>query len=862
MTAAGPLGALGLLCLLAALLITGLMRAVSERTDVGLVADLPPRVRDLRLVHDSGGGETADVAAAEAQLDGRRASFPEPLPEVLAQGWFGAQAGPAQMSIPVDGDCEPPVTLRFQTGTLTALRWVEGRPPGHPGGEVEAVLSRSAADAIGAEVGWSFTVAGTVPIRIVGIYEPLDAADPVWDDFAVTTVPCADAGTFTHRVTLLTDRSGLAAAASRTGVFRYDWRYRTGDALTAASAPTVTTAVVESRRRPPQGTVLVTGLDTVLADFAARLRAVSALLAVVLAGLATALTGLILLTARLAVDRRRDEFALIRARGGSAAAIAARCLAEVLCVVPLAVGAGWLAGTCVPGRPAAWEVPAVVAVAVLGVAVVPVLSARPVPRHADPLRRAALETFVVLLAALGVFLLRRRGLSQQSGVDWFLAAIPALVAIAAALSAARAIGPVLRLARRATARVRGPVLLLGLGRAAHGRPLVRAPLAVLVVAAATGAFTATVASAVDRARDHHVDLAVGGDSSVHGLAFSAPTAGRLAVLPGVRGVAAASVEAGTRLRIDTPTGTRELVQAQQMVLDGPAAAAVLEAAGVRYTLPAFLTDPAADGSGPVPAVVSPAIAAAVGEGALTDVRGRRFAFRVAAVADTFPGFIPGAREFIVLPWQTVPAEPIANRYLLAGEAADPAALLRVADDGQIGALAVELGRELSPAELPVPSRVVMAGDQRAALSRGGINGVLSLVHAAGAAGGLLLALLAVAVSVTADGVARGRALSRLRTMGMSVSQGRTVLAIELLPLVTAAVSTAAAVGGALPWLVGPALGMAAVTEGLDMPLRADPRLLVALPVLVVATLLFALLVEERLHRARGLGATLRFGDDR
>ncbi|WP_033342031.1 FtsX-like permease family protein [Catenuloplanes japonicus] len=859
---AGPLALLAALCLLATFLMTGLVRTVDDRTDAGLrqdLAALPPIVRDLRFVHERGPTEGVHVSAARDRLAPIRASLPAPLRDAVGEGWSGAQAGPDEMTMPVgSGDCTPPVTLRQQTGTTNAIRGYEGRAPASAGRDVEVALSREAAAAVGVRVGHSFTLAGAVEARLVGIYDPVDPAAAVWDDFRVTTVPCADAGTFTHRITLLTDVPGIAGAAQATGAWRYDWRYPVSSGLAGADVPAVIKAVVEARRMPPAGTRLTTGLDTVLSAFAARLRAVSALLAVVLAGLGATLTGLILLTAGLIVRRRRDEFALIRARGGSGVTVAARCLAEALPVIPVAVAAGWFAGARLPGRAAGWETAAVVAVAVAGVLVVPVLAA-PVRRIRG--RRIVLDVLVVLLAVLGVLLLRRRGLVQASGIDPYLVAVPVLLAAAAALVVARVMPWALRVAGRGAGRTRGVVVFLGLGRAARGLAIAGGPLAVLVVAAATGIFTAAVATSVEQARDRHTGLLVGGDATVSGLAFEESTSESLRAVPGVDAVAAASLESGARLRIDTGTGTRELAQAQQMVLDGVAAAEILRQSGVDYRLPDLLTHPTLAGAAAVPAVVSPAIAEAVGEGALTEIRGRRFPFRVAAVADTFPGIAPGTREFIVLPWQSVPRTPIPNHYLIAGPAADPAALRTAGDNGQIAALAAELGRTLTPAGLPVATRVTVASQERAALGRGGVNGVLTVVLASGAIGGLLLVLLAVAITVTADAPARGRSLSRLRTMGLSTAQSRGLLLIELLPLVAAAVLTGTAVGVILPWLIAPALGLTAFTEGLPAPVRLDPVLAAALPPATLLILLTALLAEDRANRTLHLGALLRLGDN-
>ncbi|GAB7046562.1 hypothetical protein [Catenuloplanes indicus] len=167
---AGPWGSLALLCLLAVLLITGLLRAVAGRTNAGLVTGPQSGARDLRFVHDSVPGETVDVAALESHLSWYRTTLPEPLPAVLAAGWFGAQAGPAGMSTPVDGRCAPPVTLRSQAGALAAPRMVGGRASARTGGDAEVVLSRTAAEAIDARLGQAFTLAGSAPTRIVGMY--------------------------------------------------------------------------------------------------------------------------------------------------------------------------------------------------------------------------------------------------------------------------------------------------------------------------------------------------------------------------------------------------------------------------------------------------------------------------------------------------------------------------------------------------------------------------------------------------------------------------------------------------------------------------------------------------------------------
>ncbi len=115
---------------------------------------------------------------------------------------------------------------------------------------------------------------------------------------------------------------------------------------------------------------------------------------------------------------------------------------------PLAVLVGWLVGSRVPGRDDGFPW-AVLALAVLTTAVVPVLAMHSQRRvgvvrgRADvafrrpSARRLTVEAGVLVLATLGVVLLRRRGLDPGAGVDAYLSSVPVLVAVAAALVAVR-----------------------------------------------------------------------------------------------------------------------------------------------------------------------------------------------------------------------------------------------------------------------------------------------------------------------------------------------------------------------------------------------------------------------------------------
>ncbi|GAB3965722.1 FtsX-like permease family protein [Plantactinospora veratri] len=890
---AGYLGLLGVLGLVAALLVTGAPRLANEFADDGMrhdVRELPYQVRDLTFSASFNPTEGPPAGVAAGWLDRFRKRLPGPLPTLVGQQWFAGRIGPKDLSVAGDapslrGTCRPELQLRGQADVERELRVVEGRWPASPNG-VEAALSREAADLLGLRVGTLVvlsgggTTQGSVPVRIVGLYDPIDPAAPAWDEIRIAEVPCPDptAGT-THRVTLLTDLDGITAAGQVLGI-GYEWRYRVDEErMTTADIPEMLTAVATTRRTPPElGLVLATGLDNSLDRYDGQLRAVRALLAVVQAGILATLLGLVALAAGLAVQRRREEFTLLRARGATAVEIGARTLRETVAVLPVAVLAGWLLGRLAPGRPAGTE-PLGVALVVVGTTLaIPLLATlgqrrasfvgrrRDLVRHRPSARRLTAELFVLLLAVLGVVLLRRRGLSQDSGVDPYLVSVPVLLAVAAALVALRLVPWPLRQLGRLAARARTVVPFVGLARAGRGAPVTVGPLAVLVVAIATGVFTSVVTSTVAQARDRVTDQEVGADARLVGSYSDQGTADRLGALPGVAAVSPLAVEVGQPLRSPTPDklGGRDLGQTQVLVVDGPSLARVLAASGVDVSVPAALTAPGRI-DGPVPALVSPEVAEAVGAGAVTEVQGRRYEFRVDRVASGFPGLAADVRRFVVLPWQALPVpefQPIrSNQFLVAGEGFSVAELTTTVDTAQREYLAKVLAQPVERVRPQTAVTVTTWAEHRQALERSGVNRLLSFTFGTGVAGATALALLAVGFAVLAEAPGRGRMLSRLRTMGLSGRQGRGLLVYELVPLIGVAVLAGGLVGVALPRLLGPALGLAGFTGGVPARIHLDPLLVVGVLLLVVVALVAALGVENLVNRRMRLGEVLRLGEE-
>ncbi|MEV6602184.1 FtsX-like permease family protein [Actinoplanes sp. NPDC051346] len=877
---AGHLGLLAVLSLAAALLFSALPRAANEFTDRGLredIAGLPYPARDLTFRIAVKNLEDLPPTAAESGLPELEGQLPAPLPGLIGERWFSAMVGPEGIEPsgppPYAGQCRPHLQIRYQGGYDAAVRMVTGRLP-KPGASTEVIVDSDAAELGKLSAGSKLKLAsssGSRPVTVVGVFTPVDRAAHFWDGLATVPASCPNPlDGLTSRITMLTDMSGAAQAGKAVEEIGYEWRFALAvERLRTSELASVTKAVADTRRLTGDGQISVnTGLDTALGDFEARLRGVRALLAVVQAGLVATMLGLLVLAARLMTDRRRDEFALLRARGAGAGAVVLRTLRETALVVPAAVLAGWALALLVPGRSNPWDPVLVVLVGAAALFAAPVLAAftrgdartrRDLARSRPSARRLTAELFVVGIAVLGVVLVRRRGLAGTDSVDPYLVSVPVLLGLAAALIAVRLLPWPLRQVGRAAARARGAVPFLGLAQAGRGAPVNVGPLAVLVVAVATGVFTASVSGTIGAARDQATDREIAADARVDGFAFDPGTGARLAAVAGVDSVAPALTVPAAPM---TGTSGRR-TQAPLLVVNGVDATKAMAASGVDVRMPDALTG--APSGGPAPAVVSPTVAAELGGGGTIDVQGRQYEFRVAAVVDSLPMLDVGGSRFIALPWQALPIpefQPIVpTRFLVAGDGFSTAELRAAGDEGQRAYLSRVLGHPVTDASLHRRATVTTWDEYRADLDKGGVNGVLGFFYAAGAAGAAVLALLAVGLAVLADAPGRGRTLSRLRTMGLSLRQGRRLLVYELVPLVAVAFVAGGSVGVVLPGLLGPALGLDGFTVGVTGRISVDPWLPAAALLLIAAALGLAMLVESMANRRMRLGEVLRLGEE-
>ncbi|MFU8850645.1 hypothetical protein ACNAW0_06635 [Micromonospora sp. SL1-18] len=887
---------LAVLTLVTALLITAVPRVADRLTGQGLrehVANQQPARRDLTYTSEPElvSKSTTRVAATRAaELDTLHGRMPPAVRVTIGERWYQAQTEFGRLRGPrltadkglID------LSLRVVTGIQAAATLVEGRwPDTDPDDAIEVALADTVAGKLGLHAGDRFTYSllgrDDKPLQVsrvvlVGVFRPTDPTDGIWDalpSMLRLAEPEGDGKPFLG--VGVTSERGFDVAATSGWPISFGWRYRISpDRITANQLTALIDGLAALERTRPAGLTLTQGIDIPLRRFAESLAAARTLLAVIASGLLATLAGLTLLAARLAARRRRTEYALIRARGGSTGAVLRRGLAESALVLPLAAGTGWLLGGLLPGdgTDLRWMLLAAVAATLL-LPVTALTVTRSGGGRADLVGarstavRLTVEVTVLAVAALGAFLLRRRGLTLDGTVDPLLVSVPVLLAVAAALVALRAYPWPLRLFSRAAARARGSVAFLGTARA--GRSATTGPLVVVVLAIATAAFCGVVAAGIEHGRDQAAVRAVPGDVLVNGERFAPDTTEALAALPGVRAVAPLLVEPGQRPYADEAgrlSGVREL---RALLVDGDRFAEVARRAGVAVTVPDPLRvtgDPAA----PLPALVSPALAKEFATAGLADREGRRPAWldvqgnrlpvRVAGTVEEFALVDRSVDRFLVLPWPALPANaphPLApTGFVLAGAGIDPAAVARVVDEGQ---RRYQRTGSLVAGERPRQPEVLTRSAVRAELGGSGVNGLLVFGFTIGAVGGGVLGLLALAFAVLAEARSRGQVLSRLRTMGLSRRQWRGLLLVELTPLVLASVLTGALVGALLPVLLTPVLGLPAFTGGVAVRAAFEPGLVAGVLGLAVLALGFAVTVEALNNRRMRLGEVLRLGEE-
>ena len=832
---------------------------------------------DERILH---AGPEA-LAALESGREEREAQMPEGIRDLIVDRT--AAVDTPRWSILSPTRAPATVRLHVDAGAESRIQYVEGRAP-EPGATIETLpvpdrgelpvevrevgLSTQALEELGAAVGDTlvveadrrdFLIIGTEPppraVRITGAFEPVDPEDPYWMGDQSLWVPflraLSDNLQFSDALAIVpaeTYPSLLEASRDQPWKLRYTWKF-TPDigrlhvedlAATAADLRRLEGTYHYEQGRlgvPPSGTLMRTSLLRLVEGFEDRWVAARGLIAVLAVGPAAVALIALAFVVTLVLRRRRPLLAVSRSRGSSLAQVGIGTLVEAVAVILLPLGvalalAAWLLptqGDAATAATAAVLVAVAAALLLLG-GTLRLAASRTAASERDDAagpaedgtRRVVLEGLVIMLAIVGVLLVRERGgggmgvVDAQGDVDLLLAATPVAVALAAALVGTRGVRRLLGGLASLASRRRDLVPALAVRRSARDRQV--APiLIVLVVATAVGTFAAATYRQLDLAAraagfqvvgaPYQASLATGFRTDVDPLA-----------LPGVDAAAGAAAITGTTDGNARPFAT--------LVVDAEAYRAMLVSAGLDPALVDPLLEPRVVGD-PIPTIVSEALATernGPAERYVLNVGSMNADARIAAVRKAFPT-LPAGGRFIVVPRELMlpldEAGDLTTNLVFLDAPTDPAAeaALRAGIDDVAQTTRV-LSLETTVAAVrasPVAEGVFVA----AAFS--------GLAVAAYAGVALVLALAMVGASRAVEG-------GQLRALGMSRVQALGVAVLEHGPLAVVAFVLGAVVGLFSFFAVGAARGLGDVTgTPLELPFGLEPVTFALVAVLFLLT---------------------------
>ncbi|MDG5803742.1 ABC transporter permease [Streptomyces ossamyceticus] len=866
----------------------GLRRAIEQarpdRTSVQVQAS-PPWMASLQQMESLlRAGPLAKaraevLAAAEAPLvpDRAQSSYGvrTTVPLETSEPWLAQPAGlPAQVVLAAQQDLAS--HSRLSAGRLPRTT---GEPVTAATGSVEAAVTADTARTLHIKVGSVIRVPGSgrgpLAVRITGIVVPRSPDGAYWSALPVLRTPALSRqpGSQLSEVywlggLLLAPDAGPALLGTPGRPDRY-WnvapdvatlRGHDLDRLASAVAALESGPGVQRLRAAVDDELEAqTNLDEVLADHARLRSGIEPLLALAAVGTGSLAVVVLAMAGGVAADRRRAELALLRARGASLPGLAARLLAETAAVSVPAGALGLTAALLLlPDARTAPAVTAALAVTLLACLALPlraVAAHRTVRMHdgredltatRPSRRRTVVEVTVLVIAAGAVAALRRQG----SGSTGLVAAAPLLTGVVAALLLARLHPLPLRALSRAAARLRGLVIPLSLAQVARAPGFAVLPLLALLSALTTAAFGGSVLAGVTAARDQAALLDVGADARVETTTGRLPKAlpDRVRGLPGVRDVTAVGVTHEAKpQQSGQPVALAGVDPAAYARLSHDTGLGAFDAASLRSGGEGEDAGAGGGADRPLPALASPRVAEEYGTDPYVVLLpdGTSVTVQVVLVREHTPAVI--GDDFLIVDRAGLPrAAAHATTLLLTGDSLNGRAL-RSAADGTGASVRLRAEERARHIDSPLQS-----GAER-----------LYVVAVAAGAGYAVLALL---LTVLRTAPERRALLARLRTMGMSRSQGRRLLILMALPQAFLAAAGGVLTGWAGIHLLSPGIDLATIAlaspSGLEgAALRTDP-LSLAVPALTVLLLAVGVPAAQAWWTGRrGSVSELRLGDN-
>ncbi len=463
------------------------------------------------------------------------------------------------------------VSFGFVTSIEQEIRIVEGQFPaaavsGNPDTPVEVLISAEMANEIGVRSGEQFmtfrrsrTEEGTrtiqIPIRVTGVWEPLDPTSEFWfyNPNTFETVLLIPEQTYISRI----------APTYENDVYLALW-YMIMDG-SGVTTQTVRPLLANTRDVEQQTSSLLsnTRLGVSPTDALRRYRAESQLLTVLLYAFSVPIMGLLLafigLVVGLSVARQRNEVAVLRSRGATSMQIVGISFLESIVLAGIALvlavyGSQWVAEVIgstqtflnftnntdlrLVFNANTWQVGiAAVAITLIAQLLPTIGAARNTivtykQEQARTLRppwwqRSFLDVLLLIPAGYGIYLLQQQGSITAPGAvtgntlfeNPLLFLVPALGLFALTLVALRFLPYFMQLLAWFVARTRGVGMLLATRHLSRNRGLYTAPMVLLVLTLSLSTFTTTLARTLDHHLVNKIYYKVGADSRLVELGY-------------------------------------------------------------------------------------------------------------------------------------------------------------------------------------------------------------------------------------------------------------------------------------------------------------------------------------------------------
>lgn len=826
-----------------------------------------------------------DISDLNSQLQQFAQGAPASAHVQPAAAWNGESTATGLGGSSID-DWPAFMTLFFRPQLSSHAKLLTGSLPttaGYEGGvlSLDVAMTPITAQEYGLHVGSTLNLTAVSPrdirVRVTGLIAPTDESGSFWQYDPTTYVPAEyfpkgpwdpvyDTGAMIgpgelNALALIQGTQGANGVAAQYCVPLDTAAYTAG---TAAQVINDLTSFSTGTTAASLNVTVTTGPLAILSPFQLSRQVVDGILAIVLAGVAAVGTVTLLMGARLVVDRRRAEYALLRARGQSLFQLAFRV--TITQVPPALIAVATAAAAVRAYLPAAdWTPTAtelligVCVVCLIGPPAVAVFEHRRVrsgsPR-ADIVRRRrttrswVLEAVLVLCVAGAVTALRGQGIGDADGRGNALGStVPILVAALATAIAAHFYPLVLRPAAHAAARRRGAGGFLGLAGASRSGATVIVPAFIVTLTLTLAAMGALMLDTVGAGRTSASWQNVGADADFRITwqnAAQSPPADWLAQLEKVRGVTHGTLVSQQPIH-NPPNGAQDMTA---FAIDPQSYAAV--SADSPWPLDAsLLAKPATAGSASNPGPAPVPVLASIGSGltvgqTFTMQLGYAPSLQVKVVAEQGETPIDREGDFVLLPdWATAsdPQDWLASTMLFS---ASPGL-----DENAMNSLVQKFA----------PGSTITFRDQymdqlaNAPLEHLARDGYLFGVIAA-----ICFGLCAVLLSLALTSAARDRRLLLLTMLGLTAREARRIAWAETSPLAVTAALGGLVTAACLPAVIGSSLNLTAFT-GLtaEGPMKLDPSVPLLAALGAVAFTALAVAVQAAAARRRRTASALRIG---